>query len=177
MKITPRPFDQTVMMIAGCLLFMSGLLIGVAVQAPGAPIIGMAHTLGLLESVFMLAFVTMRPYLHFSTANAWLFCVLTIVSFYCNFLGVSLTVITGAGAGMYLPPWGAYLTDVPSAANFWVGFALNMSSAAVALPLLLLGGWLDKSATQPRLQGWMFYISIMLTITFLALTFIPDLLE
>ena len=176
MQMTPRPFDQTVMMIAGCLLFMCGLLIGVAVQAPGAPIIGMAHTLGLLESVFMLAFVALRPYLYLSFANAWLFCGLTIVSFYCNFIGISLTVITGAGAGMYLPPWGSYVTDSPSAANFWVGFTLNMSSAAVAIPLLLVGGWLDQRATKPRLQGWMFYISILLTIVFLALTFIPNLL-
>ncbi|MEM7074657.1 MAG: hypothetical protein AAGA28_04660 [Pseudomonadota bacterium] len=174
--MTPRPADQTVMMIAACVLFLGGLLIGLAVQAPGAPIVGMAHELGLLEAVFMLVFVALRPYLYFNSWNAWLFCGLAIVSLYCNFLGVSLTVLTGAGAGMYLPPWGSYVTDTPSAANTWVGILLNMSAAAVALPLLLLGGWIDRMRSEPRLQGVMFAASLVLTAVFLVLSFFPTLL-
>ena len=50
-------------MFSACLLFMGGLLIGIPVWAPGAPVIGMAHTLGLLEAVFMFTFVALRPQL------------------------------------------------------------------------------------------------------------------
>ena len=46
-----QTMDQTVMMVGACLLFLGGLMIGVAVNAKGAPIVGMAHTLGLLEAV------------------------------------------------------------------------------------------------------------------------------
>ncbi|WP_421723359.1 hypothetical protein [Bauldia sp.] len=144
--------DRTVMMIGACLLFLGGLLIGIPVGAPGAPIIGMAHTLGLLEAVFMLAFVALRPLLRFSAVNAWLFCALTIVSFYCNFAGVCVTVLTGAGGGMFLPPWDAYLDNTPSPANAWVAFLLNTSTIALILPLMLLVGWVDRFRQSEGLQ-------------------------
>ncbi|WP_444896846.1 hypothetical protein ACJJI5_10060 [Microbulbifer sp. EKSA008] len=103
------------MMAGACLLFLGGLLIGIPVSAPGASIIGMAHTLGLLETVFMLAFVMLRPSLRFNSYNAWFFCGVTIACFYCNFAGVSLTILTGAG--QYLTPWSTYLGNTPSPAN------------------------------------------------------------
>ena len=131
MQITPRPFDQTVMMIAGCL----PLHVWAANWRSGTGTWSTYYRHGAyswpIRVSFYARFVALRPYLYISFANAWLFCGLTIVSFYCNFIGISLTVITGAGADMYLPPWGSYVTDSPSAANFWVGFTLNMSSAAL----------------------------------------------
>jgi hypothetical protein len=148
-----RSADQSVMMIAGCLLFLGGLMIGFPVDAAGAPIIGMAHTLGLLKAVFMLVFVALRPYLRFSSFNAWLFCAVAIVAFYTNFAGVSLTVLAGAGAGQYLPPWDSYLDNAPSPTNFWVAFLLNASAVALVLPLMLFVGWIDRIRRSDRLQG------------------------
>lgn len=172
MAIPLRSADQTVMMAGACILFLGGLLIGIPVGAPGAPIIGMAHTLGLLEAVFMFAFVALRPYLHFSTTNAWLFCVLTIVSFYCNFAGVCVTVLTGAGGGMYLPPWDAYLNNEPSAANAWVAFLLNMSVPALVLPLMLFAGWVDRVRHSNSLQTTTTVVSVFATIGLLVWAFV-----
>jgi hypothetical protein len=166
MKQNQRTLDQTVMLIGACLLFLGGLMIGVAGTAKGAPIVGMAHTLGLLEAVFMLAFVALRPYLHFNQLNAWFFVVLTFVSFYCNFAGVCVTVFTGAGADQYLKPWKAYLTNKPTTANFWVWFLLNMSAASVALPVMLLMGWFAK--TSQALITWVavLFAAVMLYFSF-----------
>ncbi|NQZ08765.1 MAG: hypothetical protein HRT35_16540, partial [Algicola sp.] len=141
MKQNQHTLDQTVMFVGGCLLFLGGLMIGVAGNAKGAPIVGMAHTLGLLEAVFMLTFAALRPHLHFNQLNAWIFVGLTFVSFYCNFAGVCVTVITGAGGGQYLLPWSTYLTNDNATASLLVAFLLNMSAAAVALPVMLAMGW------------------------------------
>jgi hypothetical protein len=142
MKKNQHTLDQSVMFGGGCLLFLGGLMIGVAGNMKGAPIVGMAHTLGLLEAVFMLTFAALRSHIRFNNLNSWIFVTLTFVSFYSNFAGVCLTVITGAGAGQYLPPWNAYLTNDPTTVNRLVWFLLQMSSAAVALPVMLALGWL-----------------------------------
>ena len=145
MKNNQHTLDQSTMFFGGCLLFLGGLMIGVAGNAKGAPIVGMAHTLGLLEAVFMLTFAALRSHVRFSTLNSWIFVVLTFVSFYSNFAGVCLTVITGAGAGQYLPPWNAYVTNDPTTVNRLVWFLLQMSSAAVALPVMLAMGWFGNT--------------------------------
>ena len=167
-----RPtLDQTVMMVGACFLFLGGLMIGAAFNAKGAPIIGMAHTLGLLEAVYMFAFVAVRPYVRFSLLNTWIFVGLTFLSFYCNFAGVCLTVLTGAGAGAYLPPWDAYLTNDPTAANRLVWFLLNMSAAAMALPVMLIMGWFDRAQTSKVLQIATTVISLLLTAALLYFMF------
>lgn len=77
-----RPsFDQTVMMMGACLLFLGRLMIGRAFNAKGAPIIGMANTLGLLEAVYIFAFVAVRPYIRSSPLNTWIFVRMTFLSF------------------------------------------------------------------------------------------------
>jgi hypothetical protein len=159
-----RAADQQVMMYGACLMFLGGLLIGIPVTAPGAPIIGMAHTLGLLEAVFMFAFVALRPLLRFSKVNAWLFCGLTLVSFYCNFAGVCVTVLTGASGGMYLAPWDGYLDNDPSAAGSWVGFLLTMSTPALVLPVMLALGWVDRSRQSDALQKVTTVVTVLLTV-------------
>ena len=163
--------DQTVMMVGACLLFLGGLMIGVAVNAKGAPIVGMAHTLGLLEAVYMFAFVAVRPHVRFNPLNAWIFVGLTLVSFYCNFAGICMTVITGAGAGMYLPPWDAYVTNDPTAANRLVGFLLNMSATAVALPVMLAIGWFDRTRKSETIQTAMTVAALLFTAVMLYFTF------
>ncbi|MDG1462557.1 MAG: hypothetical protein P8R04_03225, partial [Gammaproteobacteria bacterium] len=158
--------DQTVMFTGGCLLFLGGLMIGVAGNAKGAPIVGMAHTLGLLEAVFMLTFAVLRPHLQFNPLNTWIFLGLTFVSFYSNFAGVCMTVITGAGGGQYLPPWDTYVTNDPTTVNRLVGFLLNMSAAAVALPVMLAMGWFAKTR-----QAWITVVSLLFTAAMLYFTF------
>ncbi len=165
-----RSADQTVMMIGACLLFFGGLAIGVPVTAPGAPIIGLAHTLGLLEAVFMFAFVVLRPHLRLSPFNAWLFCAVTFVAFYTNFAGVCVTVLTGAGAGMYLPPWGAYLDNAPSPTNTLVAWLLNASALALVLPLMLAAGWIDRTRQSDRLQTALAVVAVLATIGLVVLT-------
>ncbi len=170
---TPTPFrpaDQTVMMFGACLLFFGGLAIGVPVDAPGAPIIGMAHTLGLLEAVFMFAFVALRPHVRFSRFNAWLFCGVTFVAFYTNFAGVCVTVLTGAGGGLYLPPWDQYLDNAPSPTNTLVAWLLNASALALVLPLMLFVGWIDRVRQSDRLQAALAAVSVLATIGLVVLT-------
>jgi hypothetical protein len=166
MKQNQHTLDQTVMFVGGCLLFLGGLMIGVAVNGKGAPIVGMAHTLGLLEAVFMLAFAALLPHVRFNQLNTWIFVGLTFVSFYSNFAGVCMTVITGAGGGMYLPPWDAYVTNEPTTVNRLVGFLLNMSAAAVALPVMLIMGWF-ASTRQAVITG----VSLLFTVVMLYFTF------
>ena len=161
-----RSLDQTVLFIGGCLLFLGGLMIGVAGGAKGAPVIGMAHTLGLLEAVFMLAFAAIRPHVNFNILNAWIFVGLTFIAFYCNFIGVCLSVITGASGGQYLPPWNAYLTNDAPVVNNAVAFLLNMSAAAVALPVMLAMAWFSNVK-----QTLITSISILFTIVMLYFTF------
>jgi hypothetical protein len=165
-----RSADQTVMMAGACLLFFGGLAIGVPVTAPGAPIIGLAHTLGLIEAVFMFAFVVLRPHLRFSPFNAWLFCAVTFAAFYTNFAGVSVTVLTGAGAGEYLPPWGAFLDNAPSPTNTLVAYLLNASALALVLPLMLFAGWIDRTHQSDRLQTATAVVSVLATIGLVVLT-------
>jgi hypothetical protein len=156
MTSDPRPFarthDQQAMMFGACLLFMASLLIGIPVWAPGAPAIGMAHTLGLLEAVFMFVFVALRPQLRFSAFNAWWFCGLTVVAFYCNFAGVCVTVLTGASGGMFLPPWDTLLDNSPSTAGSWVSTLLTLSVPCLVLPILLAVGWIDMTRQSDTLQ-------------------------
>ncbi len=166
-----RPLDQTVMMVGACLLFLGGLMIGVAVKAKGAPIIGMAHTLGLLEAIYMLTFVALRAQVKFNQLNAWIFVVLTFVSFYCNFAGVCVTVITGAGGGQYLPPWDTYVTNDPTVVNQLVGFLLNMSAAAVALPAMLIMGWFARIRHTGSTQTRITLVALLLTVVMLFFTF------
>lgn len=158
--------DQTVMFVGGCLLFFGGLMIGVAGGAKGAPIVGMAHTLGLLEAVFMLVFAALRPHVRFNQLNSWIFVGLAFVSFYSNFAGVCMTVITGAGGGQYLPPWNAYVTNDPTVVNELVGFLLNMSAAAVALPVMLAMGWFVNTK-----QVAITLLSLLFTVAMLYFTF------
>jgi hypothetical protein len=169
-----RSADQTVMMMGACLLFLGGLLIGVPVEAPGAPVIGLAHTLGLLEAVFLFVFVVLRPHLRFSPFNAWLFCAVAILAFYCNFAGVSVTVLTGAGAGLYLPPWGAYLDNAPSPTNTLVAWLLNASALALVLPFMLVVGWIDRTRQSDRLQAATAVVSVLATIGLVALTVVTS---
>jgi hypothetical protein len=169
-----RPADQAVMMIGACVLFLGGLLIGVPVESPGAPVIGLAHTLGLLEAVFMFVFVALRPHLRFSEFNAWLFCAVTILAFYANFAGVSVTVLTGAGAGLYLPPWDSYLDNAPSPMNSLVAFLLNASALALVLPLMLFAGWIDRIRQSDWLQTATAVVSVLATIGLLILTLVTS---
>lgn len=171
MKQNGHTMDQTVMMVGACVLFLGGLMIGVAANAKGAPIVGMAHTLGLLEAVYMFAFVAVRPSVRFNPLNAWMFVGLTLVSFYCNFAGICITVFTGAGAGMYLPPWDAYVTNDPTTTNQLVGFLLDMSAAAVALPVMLIMGWFDRTRKSEAIQTTMTVVSLLFTAVMLYFTF------
>jgi hypothetical protein len=74
-----------------------------------------------------------------------------------------LTVLTGAGAGAYLPPWDAYLTNDPSTANRLVWFLLNMSAAAMALPIMLVMGWFDRGQRSKQFQTATTGISLLIT--------------
>ena len=80
-------------------------------------------------------------------------------------------MLTGAGADAYLPPWDAYLTNDPTAANRLVGFLLNMSAAAVALPVMLVMGWLDRGQRSKQFQTAMTGISLLLTAALLYFMF------
>lgn len=171
MKQTQQPLDQTLMFVGGCVLFLGGLMIGVAVNAKGAPIVGMAHTLGLLEALYMLTFAALRPLVRFNPLNAWIFAGLAFVSFYCNFAGVCMTVFTGAGGGQYLAPWDAYVTNDPSATNQLVAFLLNMSAAAVALPIMLAMGWFARIRQTEAIQTAITVVSLLFTAVMLYFTF------
>jgi ABC-type amino acid transport system permease subunit len=169
-----RTLDQQVMMFGACLLFMGGLMIGIPAWAPGAPAIGMAHTLGLLEAVFMFAFVALRPQLRFSAFNAWWFCGLTIVAFYCNFAGVCVTVLTGASGGMFLPPWDALLDNSPSTAGTWVTTLLAMSIPSLVLPILLAVGWIDKTRQSDTLQRTTTVVTVVMVVALLLWGFLSS---
>ena len=174
---TSTPFasaDQTVMMMGACILFFGGLAIGFPVQAAGAPVIGLAHTLGLLEAAFMFVFVVLRPQLRLSPFNAWLFCGVTIIAFYCNFAGVCVPVLTGAGAGLYLPPWGAYLDNAPSPTNTAVALLLNASALALVIPPLPAVGWFDRRRQSDRLQAATAVVSVVATIGLVIVTVVTS---
>jgi hypothetical protein len=93
-----------------------------------------------------------KKQLRFSTFNAWWFCGLTIVAFYCNFAGVCVTVLTGASGGMFLPPWDTLLDNSPSTAGSWVSTLLTLSVPSLVLPVLLVVGWIDKTLRSDTLQ-------------------------
>jgi len=162
-----RSPELVTLFLFACLLLFGGLLIGVAIEAPGAPVIGSAHTLGILEATLAFALVALWPQLHLNRVNAWLLVGIVLFSFGGNLAGVCVSVLTGAGGGMWLPPWDAYLTNADPGINRIVAVLLNMSGVALAIPVVLVLAWLDVGRSKVR-QRWITWSAIAISVAMLV---------
>lgn len=166
-RSTGRSPARATLFLFACLLLFGGLAIGVAIDAPGAPVIGSAHTLGILEATLAFVLVALWPQLHLNLLNAWLLIGITMFSFGGNFAGVCVSVLTGAGGGMWLPPWNEYLLNNDPGTNEVVAVLLNMSGVALAIPVVLALAWLDVHQSEVR-QRWITGSAIAISVVMLV---------
>ncbi|MCV7099360.1 hydrogenase [Mycobacterium palustre] len=131
---------QTLLLALGLILFLLGLLTGLATRAVKNPRMGLAsHLQGMTNGPFLIVIGLLWPHLHL--AQVWQVATVALLAYgaYANWLATQLAAIWGAGR-QFAP--GAAGVHVASAAKEGVvNFLLvSLAPATIAATIILIVG-------------------------------------
>lgn len=125
------------------------------------PAVGVAHTIGCLEGVFLIATGASWHLLRLDNVNRWIAVGLLFGHSYGNWLGTVVAAITQASGNQYDPSFMCSMLSHSIVANNVVAFLLNSSLLVLPLmPLLMFGALATKTAPQAPIR-WITIIGIV----------------